>query len=99
MSLELDRAERYLGQELVNTSQPILRKLLLPHAWSLSGESARLSWLRGIWIGGRRGMLLTSDDRSALWMSIEAPAAFTREAGVATLQLHWHEHGQCMTKV
>jgi hypothetical protein len=55
-------------------------------ARSPASKPTQLAWVHGIWINHRRGMILSADDRSALWAAVEASP--NSQAGLSlTLQV------------
>lgn len=71
---EVYAAESYLAQEMANAATPFIRAMILPHTFSIAEDRPkRLTWLRGVWLHRKRGMILTSDGQSVLWAAVEPP--------------------------
>lgn len=88
------RAEHFLCNEVADTARPFIRAALAPHAFNWSADRPfKLSWLRGIWMNGHRGMILTADERSVLWAAVEAPKPDPIAAPPPRFTLHLLELG------
>ncbi len=69
---EVQRATETLAQEIATQVKPLIRRLIFRHAWR-DGRPGKLAWLRGITLGGRRGMMLTVNDRSSVFAATSVP--------------------------
>jgi|SRR5579862_285615 len=69
-SLGWDAAVSMLSLQLLGCAEPILRRLLSHYALA-DGKASQLSWLTGVWIGGRRVIVLTVNGRAVLFAYVE----------------------------
>lgn len=79
---QLEEASDSLAFELAICATPIVRQMLQ----RFGGNGNKLAWLNGVWIGGKRGMVLTVNDRSVLFCFAEGGldrAEIERNAGAS----------------